>query len=148
MALSPIDNEVYMTNHGARGGDWFGKVNFAGNYGWDTLYWGGTKYSGLAGGPKWLPGFDKPITYYVPSIATSACLIYQGNEFPEWNGHALIGSLREQSLRKLEFNQNNLLNETIILKKKIGRIRDVKIDLSGKVLLLTDQGFLWSLSKK
>ena len=37
MALSPIDNEVYMTNHGARGGDWFGKVNFAGNYGWDTL---------------------------------------------------------------------------------------------------------------
>ncbi len=148
MALSPIDNEVYMTNHGARGGDWFGKVNFAGNYGWDTLYWGGTKYSGLAGGPKWLPGFDKPITYYVPSIATSACLIYQGNEFPEWNGHALIASLREQSLRKLEFNQNNLLNETIILKKKIGRIRDVKIDLSGKVLLLTDQGFLWSLSKK
>jgi len=148
MALSPIDNDVYMTNHGARGGDWFGKVNFAGNYGWDTLYWGGTKYSGLAGGPKWLPDFDKPITYYVPSIATSACLIYQGNEFPEWNGHALIASLREQSLRKLEFNQNNLLNETIILKKKIGRIRDVKIDLSGKVLLLTDQGFLWSLSKK
>ena len=148
MALSPIDNEVYMTNHGARGGDWFGKVNFAGNYGWDTLYWGGTKYSGLAGGPKWLPGFDKPITYYVPSIATSACLIYQGNEFPEWNGHALIASLREQSLRKLEFNQNNPHNETIILKKTIGRIRDVKIDLSGKVLLLTDQGFLWSLSKK
>jgi len=148
MTLSPMDNEVYMTNHGARGGDWFGKVNFAGNYGWDTLYWGGTKYSGLAGGPKWLPGFDKPITYYVPSIATSACLIYKGNEFPEWNGHALIASLREQSLRKLEFNQNDLLSETIVLKKKIGRIRDIKIDLSGKVLLLTDQGFLWSLSKK
>ena len=148
MALSPIDNEVYTTNHGARGGDWFGKVNFAGNYGWDTLYWGGTKYSGLAGGPKWLPGFDKPITYYVPSIATSACLIYKGKEFPEWNGHALVASLKEQSLRKLEFNKNELLNQTIILKKKIGRIRDIKIDLSGKVLLLTDQGFLWSLSKK
>ncbi|MDA0671030.1 MAG: PQQ-dependent sugar dehydrogenase, partial [Proteobacteria bacterium] len=27
MALSPYDGEVYMTNHGARGGDWFGKVN-------------------------------------------------------------------------------------------------------------------------
>ena len=48
MALSPYDGEVYMTNHGARGGDWFGKVNYAGNYGWDTLYWGGTKYSGLS----------------------------------------------------------------------------------------------------
>ena len=24
MALSPFDNKIYMTNHGARGGDWFG----------------------------------------------------------------------------------------------------------------------------
>ena len=57
------------------------KVNYAGNYGWDTLYWGGTKYSGLEGGPKWLPGFDKPIIYYVPSIATSACLIIKARSF-------------------------------------------------------------------
>ncbi len=148
MALSPYDGEVYMTNHGARGGDWFGKVNYAGNYGWDTLYWGGTKYSGLEGGPKWLPGFDKPITYYVPSIATSACLIYQGKEFPDWNGHALIASLREQSLRKIIFKDNKLIQEDIIFEKKIGRIRDIKLDEAGKVLLLTDQGFLWSLSKK
>jgi len=148
MALSPYDGEVYMTNHGARGGDWFGKVNYAGNYGWDTLYWGGTKYSGLPGGPKWLPGFDKPITYYVPSIATSACLIYRGKEFPDWNGHALITSLREQSLRKIIFKDNKLIQEDIIFEKKIGRIRDIKLDEAGKVLLLTDQGFLWSLSKK
>ena len=148
MALSPFDNEVYMTNHGARGGDWFGKVYYAGNYGWDTLYWGGTKYSGLSGGPQWLPGFDKPITYYVPSIAPSACLIYQGQEFPEWNGHALIGSLREQSLRKLIFKDNALISEEIIFEKKIGRIRDVKLDESGKILLLTDQGMLWSLSRQ
>ena len=69
MCLSPFNNEVYITNHGAKGGDWFGKVNHGGNYGWDKLYWGGTKYSGLKGGPKWLPGYDKPIKYYVPSIA-------------------------------------------------------------------------------
>tara|TARA_B100000780_G_scaffold276301_1_gene244615 strand:+ start:3864 stop:4925 length:1062 start_codon:yes stop_codon:yes gene_type:complete len=147
MALSPMDNEVYMTNHGARGGDWFGKVNFAGNYGWDILYWGGTKYSGLKGGPKWLPGFDKPIKYYVPSIATSACLIYKGKEFPEWNGHALIASLRDQSLRKIIFQKGSFQEEKIIFKNKIGRIRDVKQDKDGKILLLTDQGFLWSMKK-
>ena len=147
MALSPVDNEVYMTNNGARGGDWFGKVNFAGNYGWDTLYWGGTKYSGLKGGPKWLPGFDKPIKYYVPSIAISACLIYKGKEFPEWNGHALVASLRDQSLRKIKYKKNALLEETTIFKNKIGRIRDIKQDRDGKILLLTDQGFLWSMSK-
>lgn len=30
----------------------------------------------------------------------------------------------------------------------IGRIRDDKLDESGKVLLLTDQGMLWSLSRQ
>ena len=93
MCLSSFDNEVYITNHGARGGDWFGRVNKGGNYGWDKLYWGGTKYSGLPGGPEWLPGYDRPIKYYVPSIAASACLIYNGDEFKEWNGEALIASL-------------------------------------------------------
>ena len=148
MCLSPFDNNVYITNHGARGGDWFGKVNFAGNYGWDKLYWGGTKYSGLPGGPKWLPGYDKPIKYYVPSIATSACLIYNGEEFKEWNGQALIASLKHQSLRRLKFKGNDFIEEKIIFKNSIGRIRDVKQEKDGKILMLSDYGELWRMNKK
>ena len=147
MCLSPFDNNIYMTNHGARGGDWFGKLNKGGNYGWDKLYWGGTKYSGLSGGPKWLPGYDKPIKYYVPSIAISACVIYKGNEFPSWNKSALITSLKDQSLRKISFTKKKLISEEIIFKDKIGRLRDIKIDNDGKLLILTDQGSLWSLSR-
>ena len=147
MALSPFDNNIYMTNHGARGGDWFGKVFKGGNYGWDKLYWGGTKYSGLPGGPKWLPGFDKPIKYYVPSIAISAMLIYKGKEFPEWNGKALISALKDQSLRVLSFKSNLFIGEKIVFKNKIGRLRDIKLDSLGRVLILTDSGNLWILSK-
>ena len=146
MALSPFDEKIYMTNHGARGGDWFGIVNKGGNYGWDKLYWGGTKYSGLRGGPKWLPGFDKPIKYYVPSIATSAMLIYKGKEFPEWNGKALISALKDQSIRLLSFKKDKFIKEEIILKDKIGRIRDIKLDVKGRILILTDQGGLWLMS--
>ena len=102
---------------------------------------GGTKYSGLAGGPKWLPGFDKPITYYVPSIATSACLIYQGNEFPEWNGHALVVSLRDQSLRKIKYKKKTSDRVKTIFKNKIGRIRDIKQDRDGKILLFKKRAF-------
>ena len=148
MCLSSFDNEVYMTNHGARGGDWFGRVNKGGNYGWDKLYWGGTKYSGLPGGPEWLPGYDRPIKYYVPSIAASACLIYNGDEFKEWNGEALIASLKHQSLRRLKFKDNEFLNEEIIFKNNIGRIRDVKQQKDGKILMLSDNGELWRMSKK
>ena len=148
MCLSSFDNEVYMTNHGARGGDWFGRVNKGGNYGWDKLYWGGTKYSGLPGGPEWLPGYDRPIKYYVPSIAASACLIYNGDEFKEWNGEALIASLKHQSLRRLKFKDNEFLNEEVIFKNNIGRIRDVKQQKDGKILMLSDNGELWRMSKK
>ena len=147
MALSPYDGEIYMTNHGARGGDWFGLLFKGGNYGWDKLYWGGTKYSGLPGGPKWLPGFDKPIKYYVPSIATSAMLIYKGKEFSEWNGKALISALKDQSIRLLTFKNNKFIKEEIIFKDEIGRIRDIKIDNEGRILVLTDQGGLWLMSR-
>ena len=148
MCLSPFDNNIYMTNHGARGGDWFGKINIGGNYGWDKLYWGGTKYSGLPGGPEWLPGYDKPIKYYVPSIATSACLIYNGDEFKEWNGEALIASLKNQSLRRLKFKGNEFIDEKIIFKNTIGRIRDVKQEKDGKILMLSDYGELWRMTRK
>ena len=148
MCLSPFDGKIFMTNHGAKGGDWFGKVNYGGNYGWDNLYWGGTKYSGLKGGPKWLPGYDKPIKYYVPSIAISACQIYNGDEFADWKGDALVVSLKDQSLRKIKFKDNNFISENIIFKDQIGRLRDLKVINNGKIFILTDQGGLWELSKK
>ncbi len=147
MSLSPFDNEIYLTNHGARGGDWFGKVNFGENYGWKILGWGGTNYSGTKIGPKWKPGFTKAIKYWVPSIAVSAMTIYKGQTFKEWNGDALITSLKDQSLRKIKFNKMKLLKEDIIFKGKIGRIRDIKIHKSGDLYLLSDKGELWRMYK-
>ena len=79
--LSPFDNKIYMSNHGAKGGDWFGEVKKGENYGWKILGWGGTNYSGTKIGPKWKPGFTKAIKYWVPSIAVSAITIYKGKEF-------------------------------------------------------------------
>ena len=147
MSLSPFDNKIYLTNHGARGGDWFGTANFGENYGWKILGWGGTNYSGTKIGPKWKPGFTKPIKYWVPSIAVSAMAIYKGDTFEEWNGNALITSLKDQSLRKIKFNKRRFIEEKIIFKEKIGRIRDIKIHKSGDIFLLSDKGELWRMYK-
>ena len=148
MALSPFDNKIYMTNHGARGGDWFGTANYGENYGWKILGWGGTNYSGSKIGPKWKPGYTKAIKYWVPSIAVSAMTIYKGNEFSEWNGDALITSLKDKSLRKIKFKDNNFISEEIIFKGKIGRIRDIKIHKeTGELFMLSDNGELWRMYK-
>ncbi len=148
MDLSPFDKKIYITNHGARGGDWFGEVRYGENYGWKILGWGGTNYTGTKIGPKWKPGFTKAIKYWVPSIAVSSMIIYKGNEFKEWEGDALIGSLKDQSLRKIRFKKNKLIEEKIIFKGTIGRIRDLEIqNNSGKIFIITDQGSLWRLQK-
>ena len=148
MALSPFDNKIYMTNHGAKGGDWFGTANHGENYGWKILGWGGTNYSGTKIGPKWKPGFTKAIKYWVPSIAVSAMTIYKGEAFKEWNGNALITSLKDKSLRKIKFKDNEFISEETIFKGKIGRIRDIKIDKeTGELYMLSDKGELWRMYK-
>ena len=148
MDFSPFNKKIYITNHGARGGDWFGEVRYGENYGWKILGWGGKNYSGTTIGPKWKPGFTKAIKYWVPSIAVSSMVIYKGNEFKEWEGDALIGSLKDQSLRKIKFKKNELIEEELIFKDTIGRIRDIEIQMSsGKLYIITDQGSLWKLQK-
>jgi len=149
MALSPFDGEVYMSNHGARGGDWFGRVVKSGNYGWKILGWGGMNYWGTQIGPKWKPGFTKAIRYWVPSIAVSSITIYDGKEFAEWRGQALITSLKDESLRRLKFKNNTFIEEKVIFKGDIGRIRDIETDkITGKPFLLTDGGEIWRLEKR
>ena len=148
IALSPFDNKIYVTNHGAKGGDWFGAVNAGENYGWKILGWGGTNYSGTKIGPKWKSGFTKAIKYWVPSIAVSAMTIYKGERFKEWDGDALITSLKDQSLRKIKFKDNKFTKEEIIFQSNIGRIRDIKIQKkTGDIFMLTDNGELWRMYK-
>ena len=147
LTLSSFNNKVYMSNHGAKGGDWFGEVKKSENYGWKILGWGGTNYSGTKIGPKWKPGFTKAIKYWVPSIATSAITIYKGEEFKEWNGHALITSLKDMSLRKLDFNNLDNVKEEIIFQRKIGRIRDIQVHpKNGKIYFLSKKS-LWIMEK-
>ena len=75
-------------------------------------------------------------------------VIYKGDEFKVWNGDALITSLRDKSLRKINFKDNKFLDEKIIFKDSIGRIRDIEIQKNtGKIFLLTDEGSIWRLQK-
>ena len=74
--------------------------------------------------------------------------IYDGEEFPEFEGLALITSLKDQSLRALNFTNLDNVEEEIIFKKKIGRIRDIKIHPdNGKIFFLA-QDKLWLFEKK
>ena len=148
LTLSPFDGKIYASNHGAKGGDWFGEVKKGENYGWKILGWGGTNYSGTKIGPKWKPGYTKAIKYWVPSIATSAITIYKGSEFKNWEGHALITSLKNKSLRKLNFTNDEEVKEKVIFENKIGIIRDIQVHPKNGKIYLLGLNHLWLMEKK
>ena len=160
MALSPFDHNVYISNHGAKGGDFIGSVNFGGNYGWKVIGWGGENYFGtkIGDGEPFKEKYDKPLLSWVPSIAPSNIQFYNGNMFEDWKGDLLVTSLKFHMLIKLEIENNKVVNEKVILRgcklykepcKKIGRIRDIEIDKKGRIYIITDESksSLWRISK-
>ena len=95
-----------------------------------------------------LPGGLLGILAAACLIATSAITIYQGDEFPEFNGLALITSLKSQSLISLNFSNLDNVIEKVIFENNIGRIRDIKLHpTNGKIYLLA-QDKLWLFEKK
>ena len=151
MALSN-DNKVYISNHGAKGGDFIGLVDAKKNYGWNEIGWGGTNYTGfqIGEGDAFNDQFYKPILSWVPSIAPSDIIFYKGKEFSAWDGDLIVTSLKFKMLIKLEFENGKINNKVIVLKDKIGRIRDVDINSKGEIFLISDEknSSLWKLNSR
>ncbi len=150
MSLSPIDGKVYISNHGARGGDFFGEVKYGENYGWKIIGWGGTNYSGtkIGDGSAWKPGFTKPLWTWTPSIAVCNILIYNGEVYPEWKGDVLVTSLKYRTLYRLDFEDGKVINQYVIFEDKIGRIRDIEVNSKGEIFLINADGYasLWKMT--
>ena len=148
MALNFNDNEIYITNHGPKGGDFFGKVLRDTNYGWMQVAWGGIDYDGsiIGDGSAWKEGFLKPIYRWIPSIAVSNMIFYKGDRFPELKDNVLITSLKAQKLIKLEYKDGKAFNETV-LTKQIGRLRDIEQNSKGEIFIIIDDAVsgIWRL---
>jgi len=141
MDLDPLTNDVFISNHGPKGGDFVGKVIKGTNYGWKRVGWGGTNYSGtkIGDGNAWEPGLLPPDHIWVPSIGVGGIKFYTGDLFPELKNTLLIGSLKFQYLSYLPRNENGFGEEQLIFKNKIGRIRDIEVNSKGEIFLIADE---------
>ena len=141
MDLDPLTNEVFISNHGPKGGDFIGKVKKGTNYGWKRVAWGGKNYSGtkVGEGNAWEPGLLKPDHIWVPSIGVGGIKFYKGEAFPEWKNSLLIGSLKFKYLSILPRINEGFGKEKIIFQNEIGRIRDIEINDAGEVFLIADE---------
>ncbi|MDZ7747799.1 MAG: PQQ-dependent sugar dehydrogenase [Halofilum sp. (in: g-proteobacteria)] len=138
-ALHPHSGELWIHEHGPRGGDEVNIPEAGANFGWPkTTY--GREYWGPEIGPDELAGTVQPIHYWVPSIAPSGMAFYTGERFPQWRGDLFVGALALTHLARLELDGREVVAEERLLGDRGWRIRDVRQGPDGYLYLLTDAG--------
>jgi glucose/arabinose dehydrogenase len=137
-ALHPETGELWLHEHGPKGGDEINLPKAGRNYGWPVITYG-REYSGPAIGEGTAKaGMEQPVHYWIPSIAPSGMTFHSGNGYPAWKGQLFVGALAAQQLVRLEVEPDGkvLAEERIAIGK---RVRDVREGPDGALYLLTDE---------
>ncbi|NNK37310.1 MAG: PQQ-dependent sugar dehydrogenase [Xanthomonadales bacterium] len=142
----PETGELWLHEHGPRGGDEVSRVKRGANYGWPVVSYGFEYDGGPIGmGIPWKEGMEIPAWVYVPSIAPSDLVIYRGDAFPAWRGNFLIGAMAGLHLNRLVFRDGEVVAEERLVQRLQGRVRSIAVDSEGRVYLGSDNGEIWRL---
>lgn len=148
MILHPDSREVWVHEHGPRGGDEINIVKKAANYGWPVITYG-INYNGTEiTDQRSKPGMEQPLYYWLPSIAPSGFAVLSGDVYPEWKGDLLIGSMKFSYLEKLTLKNNKVVKREKLM-DGVGRVRNVIIGPDGLIYAgLDGQGIVRLVPKK
>jgi aldose sugar dehydrogenase len=138
LAIHPRTGELWEAEHGPQGGDEINLIEPGLNYGWPVIGFGVNYGSGRAihEGTR-RDGMQPPVHVWVPSIATSGMMIYDGDAFPEWRGDIFVGGMAGEQLARVEIDMGvSMLEETLL--RGLGRIRDVRQGPDGFIYLAID----------
>ena len=86
MAKNPFTGQIWIHEHGPKGGDEINLIQKGSNYGWPVITYG-KNYSGTKITDKTsAPNMKQPLYYWVPSIAPSGMTFVNSIKYPEWKG--------------------------------------------------------------
>lgn len=124
MVKNPFTGEIWINEHGPKGGDEINIVQKGKNYGWPVISYGinysGTTFTDITK----KEGMEQPVFYWVPSIAPSGMAIVSSNKYPDWKGNVLVGSLKFEYLERIILENNQVVKREKLF-ENIGRIRNV-----------------------
>ena len=133
------NGNVFVHEHGPRGGDEINLLQLGGNYGWPSITYG-INYSGEIISPfSQKEGMQQSIVHYVPSIAPSGMTVYDGKLFPEWQGDLFVGGLVSMHVRRIDLEKDGSFGKQEKLFTELeARIRDVRTGPDGALYFVTD----------
>lgn len=142
--IHPQTQELWTIEHGPMGGDELNIIRPGLNYGWPAITYG-KNYDGTEIGGSAAPGLEQPRYYWFPSVAPSGLLYYTGDEFPDWQGNILLGTMSPTQGKRLirlvmddTGSSDRVLYEEHLLVEHDRRIRALAQGTDGAVYVLTD----------
>ncbi len=137
MALNPETGEIWIHEHGPRGGDEINIVEKGANYGWPVITYG-INYSGTPiTDQTHKEGLKQPIHYWVPSIAPCGMEFVSSDRYPGWKGSLLVGSLAFRYLERLALDGTRVIRRERLL-PDIGRVRNVRQGPDGLIYVAVE----------
>ncbi len=138
MTFDSVNNRLWSTEHGARGGDELNLVEVGENYGWPEVTYSQEYTGGEISSERSRAGMVDPKVVWLSTTAPSGLAIYTGDRFSQWQGDLFAGGLISRDVRRIDLDgEGNVLGEESI---SIGqRVRDVRQSPDGMVYILTDE---------
>ncbi|REL28102.1 PQQ-dependent sugar dehydrogenase [Thalassotalea euphylliae] len=137
MAKHPITGDIWLHEHGPKGGDEINLVAAGKNYGWPVISYGvnysGTKFTEITE----KAGMEQPLLYWTPSIAPSGMVFITSDKYPHWQGKMLVGSLKFHHLVLVDVTETGIKAQAKLF-EGIGRVRSLMQGSDGYLYVGTD----------
>jgi len=134
-AALDLEGQLWVSEHGARGGDELNLVEPGVNYGWPVISYGRHYSGGKIGEGTAKGGMAQPEFYWDPSIAPSGLMIYSGALWPAWRGDIFTGSLKFGHIARVSGAPLALAEQ--IEGPQTARLRDIREAPDGAIWILS-----------
>jgi glucose/arabinose dehydrogenase len=147
MARNPETGQIWIHEHGPKGGDEINIVEKGANYGWPVITYG-INYNGTPITENTeMEGMKQPIHYWVPSIAPSGMAFVNSDRYPGWKGSLLVGSLAFQYLERLVLDGTRVIRREELM-PGTGRVRNVLEGPDGLIYVAVEGSGIYRLVPK
>jgi len=144
-----IGNDLYISEHGPRGGDELNLIKTGADYGWPTVTYGQAYSSGDYVRPTRSgthDGFQLPLYNWVPSVApTELVQLPATGKWGAWSSQLVMGTLKEQALIFIQLSSKDKVGQVASVDVS-DRIRDLELLPDGRLVATTDSGNLLLIS--
>ena len=132
--IHPVTGDLWISEHGPRGGDELNIIKPGLNYGWPVISYG-INYDGtILTNEIEKEGMEQPVFYWIPSIGPCGMTFVTGDQYKNWKYNLLLGSLPLKHLERVVIKNNSVLHREELL-GGIGRVRNVVMGPDGYIYL-------------